>query len=204
MTQLATALHDLALAPDVEEKINKFATVFQKWNRSINLSAARSEPELRGHLIDSLHVVPHLRAEMAGGVPGSPPARLLDVGAGGGLPAVIAAICLPGAHIIALEPVHKKHAFLRAAARELALPNLEPLAERVDPRSHHDFVAAMSRATFDLREWLVMGLTLVRPGGLVLGFEAVPRTDLPPGTQRHPYTLDDKSRAIVTLRRRAT
>ena len=34
-----------------------------------------------------------------------------------------------------------------------------------------------------------------------LGFEAVPRPDLPPGTRRHPYALDDKSRAIVVLQR---
>ena len=45
----------------------------------------------------------------------------------------------------------------------------------------------------------LLGLAQVQPGGLVLGFEAIPRTDLPPETQRHPYTLDGKSRAIVTL-----
>ena len=85
--------------------------------------------------------------------------------------------------------------------RELELANFEPHAERVDQHSHHDYDAAMSRATFDLREWLELGLGLVRPGGRVLGFEAVPRADLPPDIQRHPYHLDDKSRAIVILGR---
>jgi hypothetical protein len=62
----------------------------------------------------------------------------------------------------------------------------------------------MSRATFDLREWLLLGAAHVRPGGLVLGFEAAPRSDLPPGTLRHPYHLDNKTRAIVDFRTSAT
>jgi 16S rRNA (guanine527-N7)-methyltransferase len=203
MTSVADALValDLALAaaPTVEENINNFMALFQRWNRHINLSAARNEHELRGHVIDSLHVVPHVRAEAEAVSPR--PMRVLDVGAGGGLPAVLVAICLPAAHITALEPVHKKHAFLRTAARELTLANLEPRAERVEHHQPpHPYDAALSRATFDLREWLLLGEGLVRPGGLVLGFEALPRADLPPDTQRHTYQLDGKSRAIVTRR----
>ena len=199
MTALASTLSALDLAPAHAETLRNFIALFHKWNRSINLSAARSTDEISGHVIDSLHVVPHLRAEAAAAL--ASPARVLDVGAGGGLPAVVAAICLLDTHIVTLEPVHKKHAFLRTAARELSLTNLEPLAERVDDHPHHDYVAAMSRATFDLRAWLLRGLTLVQPGGLVLGFEAVPRPDLPPDTARYPYVLDDRSRSIVTLRR---
>jgi hypothetical protein len=61
----------------------------------------------------------------------------------------------------------------------------------------------MSRATFDLGEWLAMGMGYVKPGGLVLGFEGVARTDLPPSVERHAYTLADKQRAIVIARRPA-
>lgn len=195
MTRLATVLRGLGLPGVLEETLGDFTGLFQKWNRSINLSAARSENELIEHIVDSLHVVPHLQAVGAASL------RILDVGAGGGLPAVVAAICLPDAQITALEPVHKKHAFLRTAARELALPNLEPLAQRLDDHALRDYDAAMSRATFDLREWLLLGLSAVRVGGTTFGFEAVPRHDLPPGTHRHPYALEDKSRAIVVLRR---
>jgi 16S rRNA (guanine527-N7)-methyltransferase len=191
MTSLRAALDALSLSPTLQAPLQRFIALFLRWNRSINLSAARTEPDLLEHVIDSLHVVPHLAAAP----------RILDVGAGGGLPAVIIAICLPDAHITALEPVHKKHAFLRTAARELALPNFDPLALRLDDHPIADYDAATSRATFDLREWLMAGLTHVRPDGLALGFEAIPRADLPPSTQRHPYLLDGKSRAIVSLRR---
>jgi 16S rRNA (guanine527-N7)-methyltransferase len=203
MTPLAAALQTLNLPPAIEETIGQFEALFQKWNRRINLSAARTDAELQEHLIDSLQVVPHLRAEETIASARSAPMRILDVGAGGGFPTVIAAICLPGTHVTTLEPVHKKHAFLRTAARELSLNNLAAHAERVEDHPHHDYDATMSRATFDLREWLLRGLDLVRPGGLVLGFEAVPRSDLPSGFQRYPYDLGGKSRAIVTLRRPA-
>ena len=204
MIPLADVLQALGLAPALEENINNFMALFQRWNRHINLSAARNDHELRAHVIDSLHVVPHLRAEAAASSSSSSPMRILDVGAGGGLPAVLVAISLPAAHITAIEPVHKKHAFLRTAARELSLANFEPRAERVeDHPPPHLYDAALSRATFDLPAWLLLGHDLVRPGGLVLGFEALPRADLPPDTQRHTYHLDGKSRAIVTRRRPA-
>jgi 16S rRNA (guanine527-N7)-methyltransferase len=171
--------------------LTSFVSVFEKWNRSINLSAASTRDEINEHLIDSLHVVPHLRGA----------AKVLDVGSGGGFPVVVAAICMPDTAFTSLEPVHKKHAFLRTAARELALGNLDPHAQRIEDHGTHDYDAAMSRATFDLVDWLRTGLRYVTASGIVLGFEAVPRDDLPAGVERHPYALAGKQRAIVIARR---
>lgn len=168
-----------------------FLDLFEKWNRSINLSAASTRAELQSHVEDSLHVVEHLRGAK----------RVLDVGSGGGFPVVVAAITLPDVSFTSLEPVHKKHAFLRTAARELRLANLEPIAERLEDHPLHDYDAAMSRATFDLREWLEAGRERVVDGGIVLGFEAVRRDDLPGTIERFPYLIDGKPRAIVMLRR---
>jgi 16S rRNA G527 N7-methylase RsmG len=112
---------------------------------------------------------------------------------------VIAAICLPQIQFVSLEPVHKKHAFLRTAARELDLPNLDARAERLEDHRATDYDAAMSRATFDLREWLEAGAKRVVPGGFVLGFEAVRRDDLPGTVERHAYNIDGKPRTIVVL-----
>ncbi|HEX7840047.1 MAG TPA: RsmG family class I SAM-dependent methyltransferase [Kofleriaceae bacterium] len=200
MTELGETLAALGLPATRLAALTDYAGLFQKWNQRINLSAARSARDLEDHIIDCLHLVPHLRAASA-----RPPTipEWLDVGAGGGLPAAIVAICFPEAHIVALEPVHKKHAFLRAVARELGLPNLDPRAERLEDHARHDYAAAMSRATLDLRDWLTLGLGRVVAGGFVFGFEAVPRSDLPAGTQRYPYSHGAKSRAIVALQRPA-
>ncbi len=191
MTRFVTSLSALGLAPAVADQLSAFVALFERWNASINLSAATTTADIDEHVIDSLHVVPHVRSS----------SRMIDVGSGGGFPAAIIALCFPALHVIALEPVHKKLAFLRTVARELRLSNFDPRPERVEAHAGSDYDAASSRATFDLAEWIPIGMRLVRPGGIVLGFEGVVRPDLPVTIERHPYELGGKSRAIVLARR---
>ena len=198
MTVLVDALAALDLSASLQTPLEEFVRLFHKWNRRINLSAARSESELCDHVGDCLHLVPHLHAAVARWR--VQPAPVLDVGAGGGLPSIVVAICLPDVRVTALEPVHKKHAFLRTAARELALSNFEARAERLEAHARTDYAAAVSRATLDLRDWLHLGARHVQPGGIVFGFEAVPRDDLPPRTERHPYPHLGRTRAIISFR----
>ena len=172
-------------------KLQRFRDLFLRWNKQINLSAARTEADVDEHIADSLAVVDELRDT----------ARVLDVGSGGGFPVVVAAIALPSVDFTALEPVHKKHAFLRTAARELDLGNLTPLALRLEDHETHDYDAAMSRATFDLVEWLARGREYVRPGGIVIGFEGQRRDDLAPEIRRRSYGTSEKTRALVVATR---
>ena len=171
----------------------RFIDLFEKWNRSINLSAASTRADISSHVEDSLHVVEHLVGAHARAV--------LDVGSGGGFPVVIAAMALPEVQFTSLEPVHKKHAFLRTAARELGLGNLEAYAIRIEAHARADYDVAMSRATFDLKDWLAMGLERVHPGGVAIGFEAITREDLDPSVVRHRYQVDGKDRAVVIQQR---
>jgi 16S rRNA (guanine527-N7)-methyltransferase len=191
MSQLSKLLELLSIDRVLESRLTAFVTLFEKWNERINLSASKSRDEIIEHVRDSLHIVPLLRDR----------SRVLDVGSGGGFPVVIAAVCLPASTFVALEPVHKKHAFLRTAARELGLVNLEAFAERVEDHEVHDYDATSSRATMDLKTWLELGITYVRVGGISIGFEAQRRDDLPTTTTRQPYALDDKQRALVVLER---
>ncbi len=191
MSRFDELLGQLAIDASSGPALERFVALFLRWNAKINLSAARSTSELDEHVRDSLHIVPALAGS----------SRVLDVGSGGGFPGVVAAICLAETDFVALEPVHKKHAFLRTAARELRLPNLESRAERLDDHEGSNYDAAVSRATFDLVEWLALGLGRVRDGGSVFAFEAVPRDDLPPGSVRLPYMLEGKTRSLIRLAR---
>ncbi|CAN5855099.1 hypothetical protein BH11MYX2_BH11MYX2_01710 [soil metagenome] len=182
------------------DPLNAFVTLFAKWNAHINLSAARTTTDIDVHVEDSLHIVPLLRT-LAAAKSSAETLRVVDVGSGGGLPVVVAAICLPAVSFTALEPVHKKHAFIRTAARELKLDNLEAYAKRVEEHDVHNYDVASSRATFDLDEWLKIGLSLVGPGGTAVGFEAIQRTDLSVPVERHAYTVDGKSRSLVVSKK---
>lgn len=174
------------------EILREYRSLFLRWNDKINLSAARTEAEIDEHIRDCIVVVPHLRSAQT----------VLDIGSGGGLPVVVAAIELPDVRFTALEPIHKKHAFLRTVIRELALENLDAHCERHEHHALRDYDAAMSRATFDLNEWLTIGASFVRPGGLILGFEATARSDLPTDITRESYELGGKQRSLVLWRSR--
>ncbi|MBA3395539.1 MAG: 16S rRNA (guanine(527)-N(7))-methyltransferase RsmG [Deltaproteobacteria bacterium] len=193
MTQLVRQLSTLELDSSCADKLSKFSGLFAKWNEKINLSSAANSVEIEVHLRDSLHVIPHLRGA----------SMVIDVGSGGGFPVVVAAICLPDIQFTALEPVHKKHAFLRTAARELQLGNLTAVAQRVEDHEPSEYDVAMSRATFDLAEWIVRGFDLVYVGGKVIGFEAIERDDLPAPFERHIYDLGGKRRAVIVAIRTA-
>jgi len=186
--------HDRAgLAPDIRERLVIYLTLLDKWTSVTNLVASSTTPRdlVQLHLADCLALLPHL----------GDADRLVDVGSGGGLPAIPLAIARPALSVTALEPIHKKHAFLATARRELQLGNFTPLAERDE--EHHrradfrPYDAAVSRATFHPTDWLARGATLVRPGGLVLAMEGRDPIALPPGADRHAYHVAGRTRAIL-------
>lgn len=191
MSLLEHALAATGAPPSLRAQLEAFLALFAKWNARINLSAARDHAAIAAQLADSLYITPHL----------ADASSVLDVGSGGGLPVVVAALRWPKTQFTALEPVHKKHAFLRTAARELHLANLDAHAVRLEAHPRADYDVAMSRATFDLVEWIGLGLTRVRPGGRVLAMEGLRRDDLDPSWERHDYVFETKQRAIILARR---
>jgi 16S rRNA (guanine527-N7)-methyltransferase len=183
------------LSAQAAAHFDKYLALLNKWSASVNLVGTRDGEEIaRFHLADSLALVPHLGAETR---------RVIDVGSGGGLPGAVLAIARPDLEVTAIEPVHKKHAFLATIRRELGLTGFMPLALRDEQllaaSDFHPYDAAVSRATWTLPEWLARGARLVRPGGLVLGMEGREQHELPAGAVRHPYELGGRTRAVVVL-----
>lgn len=178
-------------AGDRADALAEYVEAFHRWNQRINLSASRTLEELASHVVDCLALLPHV----------PPRARLVDVGSGGGLPGLVLAISRPDLHVTCIEPIHKKAAFLRQVSRQLAVA-VAVMTHRVNdlPELRGAFDVATSRATFDLAAWLEVGSQLVRPGGLVLAMEGLDQTALPPGALRHPYSFEDRTRAIITFR----
>jgi 16S rRNA (guanine527-N7)-methyltransferase len=167
-----------------------FFQLLLTWNARINLTGARSLDELiEEHLPDSL--------ALARLVPEG--ATLVDVGAGGGLPALPLALLRPDVRVTVVEPRAKRVAFLRTAVRELA-PEVEVVHDGVEALEAGGFDVASSRATFGPEEWLGIGLRLVRRSGLVVLFLSA--SPPPPGAvlrekARVDYGLADGRRRTV-------
>ena len=134
-----------------------FLVLLQKWNKVYNLTAVRDPQEmLTHHLLDSLAAVGPLRRQLATlGQGGVAPARLLDVGSGGGLPGVVFAICCPAVDVNCVDTVGKKAAFIQQAAVALQLRNLRGVHARVETlATPFDIVSCRAFASLpDFTSW---------------------------------------------------
>lgn len=111
-----------------------YLDLIQKWTKVYNLTAVRDPKEmLTHHLLDSLAAIPPLRRALAqASLPAGQGARLLDVGAGAGLPGVVIAICCPEVDVSCVDTVAKKAAFIQQVAVSLKLPKLRGVHARVE------------------------------------------------------------------------
>lgn len=102
---------------EVHHDLESFSALLLKWNAVQNLVSRETEKSVwERHIVDSLQVLPLVKRPLVG-------LKLMDIGSGGGLPAIPLAIALKGhgAQSTLVEPIQKKVSFLRTAIRELGL-----------------------------------------------------------------------------------
>lgn len=142
--------------PETRERLRRYLDCLRRWSPRINLTGA----ETARAAFDTL-VAPVLGAEelLFGDV--------IDVGSGNGSPGLILAALRPDLSFTLLEPRSKRWAFLREAAREMGVRNLQVLRDRSDTYQGEPATTVTMRA---------VGLApatlrpLLRPGGCVLIF----------------------------------
>jgi 16S rRNA (guanine527-N7)-methyltransferase len=174
--------------------LSSYAESLLRWNARINLTAAKSIDVLVSeHFPDAFALARKLEL----------PGRAIDIGSGGGLPAIPLALLRPGLTLELCEPIAKKAAFLRTAIRELSLGDRasvrvgrgEAVAREIAADGSRAFDVAFSRATLAPQKWLALGARLVRPGGRVFVLAA---TDaLPELPDREVYF--EGRRVLITV-----
>lgn len=153
----------IELAAATVQRLLDYRVELEKWNAAYNLTAIRLPSEMvTRHLLDSLALLPLLRDSPR------PQAenRLLDVGAGAGLPGLVLAIADPALQVTVLDSNGKKARFMRHAVRALALGNAEVAEARVEdwqPQQAYQYIA--SRAFAQLGDFVAASRHLLAPGG---------------------------------------
>ena len=141
-----------------------YQNLIGKWNKVYNLTAVRDPAEmLTHHLLDSLAAVAPLQKHLQDR--GLTNARVLDVGAGAGLPGVVLAICCPTLAVTCVDTVGKKAAFIKHVALALGLPNLMGLHARVETITQ-PFDVICSRAFASLLDFTSWSQAALAPGGV--------------------------------------
>jgi 16S rRNA (guanine527-N7)-methyltransferase len=172
----------LFLTDDLTEQLATFYSLLSRWNQKINLTALQNQDEA----IDRLILEPLIAARY---VPAAA-RRLMDVGSGGGSPAIPLKLAVPRLALTMVEVKARKSAFLREAVRQLELADTGVETARVEellpkPGLHEAFdVLSMRAVRVEARTLLTLQAFLKTHGQLFLfrgpHGPTIPQTIVPP------------------------
>jgi 16S rRNA (guanine527-N7)-methyltransferase len=200
----------LKLPPDLAARLEIYYRLLATWNTKINLTGLTLS-EVSPDAVDRLLIEPIVAAKYV------PPrtARMLDVGSGGGSPAIPLALAVQSVRLLMVESKTRKSVFLREAVRALGLKDaevvtarFEELLARPDLHEAHDLVTV--RAVRVESRVLHTLQAFAKPGGLLFLFRGSGTSDpsesvTPPLTWKATYPLIESLRSrLVVLEKRAT
>ena len=171
------------LSPSEADAFSRYLRLLLQWNRVQHLTSYRRPADVLEKLfLDSLLFLRWVP-------PG--PARLLDLGAGAGIPGLPLKIVKPEIALTLVEARRRRASFLSAVTRELALDGVSVLAGRAedlleaDPGLRAAFDAVVTRAVAPLPSILPLAMAFLRPGGRFIASgppAGKPLPSLPRGT----------------------
>jgi len=148
----------------------RYISLLAKWNRTINLTSLALEPP-SDEAIDRLLVEPIAASAQAGRT-----GTIIDIGSGGGSPAIPFWIQLPGSQLTMIESRSRKCAFLREAVRQIRPGEGTAIEARFEELLERNPELAASADVVTVRavrlDKLVSGLigALLKPTGRVFHF----------------------------------
>ena len=173
MELLARGAPELGLSLDAAQ-LAQFETYYGEladWNTRMNLTSVIDYDEVQvRHFLDSLTVLPALGSHLR------PDGRVVDVGAGAGLPGLPLKLAVPSISLTLVEATGKKANFLRHVVDTLALDGVDVLTGRAEELAHRpelrdSFDLALARGLARLPTLLECTLPFTRTGGLVTAWK---------------------------------
>lgn len=197
---------NIFLPEALAERLTAYHELLTRWNRKINLTAIENPDEA----IDRLFLEPLIAAKY---LP-SPRVRVIDIGSGGGSPAIPLKLASPEIQLTMVEGKARKSAFLREAVRHLSLDRTNVETSRFEellarPELHEASNVVSLRAVRAEARVLTSLQAFLAPGGILMWFRgpggpAVPGTIVPPLEWTATYALVEvlQSRLTVLTKRR--
>lgn len=123
--QQESPYRNFAFESGIIEKFNHYAALLREANAKVNLLSRRDMDD-----VEYRHIA--FCAAIGEFLKPAPGAKIADVGTGGGLPGIVAAIIYPQAEIFMFDGVGKKIKMVRHFIDELDLPNARAFNARVE------------------------------------------------------------------------
>ena len=158
------------IAPDLAGRLARYLELLARWNRKLNLTAL--DVETGGDdAIGRLIVEPVAASERV--LPSD--RTLIDIGSGGGSPAIPIKLAWPGLQLVMVESRARKAAFLSEVVRQLGLKDTRVEAARIEEAAGTNSLkgwadVATLRAVRADRHVLDAVFTTLRPGGRLFWF----------------------------------
>jgi 16S rRNA (guanine527-N7)-methyltransferase len=154
------SLPPLASVPrETQERLDAFVSLLGRWNRTLNLVSKLDLAQNLGerHVAQSLALISHLPGEID---------RFIDLGSGGGFPALPIAIAT-GLHVDLVESDQRKGAFLETALATLGVRG-RVWTQRIEICEVPPAKCLTARALAPLPMLLTYAYPLLQPGGIAL------------------------------------
>jgi 16S rRNA (guanine527-N7)-methyltransferase len=198
----------LDLSADLSDSLERYYALLAKWNQKINLTSFELDPGGHDEAVDRLLIEPVVAARHV--APNA--AHAIDVGSGGGSPAIPLALASPRLHLRMVESKTRKAVFLREALRELNLGRAEVETSRFEellarPELHEGLDLLTIRAVRVEPRTLMSLQAFLKPGGHLFLFRGPAGVDVanastPPLSWLATYPLVDALRSrLVVLRK---
>ena len=158
--------YNIILTEEQEKKLDKFYGILLEYNNKFNLTAITEKKEVYiKHFVDSL-----LTKEVINGD------KFIDVGSGGGFPAIPLKIVNDDAEFTLLDATNKKCEYLKDAARLLDLKNVNVVCGRAeelgrDEKYREKFDVCTARAVASLDILSEYCLPFVKVGGVFVSYK---------------------------------
>lgn len=129
-----------------EKQIQQFGqlqALYESWNAKINVVSRKDMDNLYvRHILHGLAIAKYIAFK--------PGTTVMDLGTGGGFPAIPLAIFFPEVEFLAIDGIAKKIKVTQEVADELGLENITAKQQRVEEnKSQFDFVVTRAVAKFD-------------------------------------------------------
>lgn len=170
-------------------KAEEFCGLLIDANRKINLISrvGDAEAEVQRQVLLSLTAIPQLTIQ--------PSLKWIDIGSGGGFPAIPLAVFRPRDQFTLVESVAKKAFFLERTCMSLKLSNIDVINERIETvienQEHKYLYNIMSiKAVARLSETFSWGGSLLGPQGRILTYKPeLPSSDDERAAEREGFHL---------------
>lgn len=195
--------YNISVNEEQLESFEKYYSILIEYNKMFNLTTITDREEVyKKHFVDSVINVDKLVGD-----------KLIDVGSGGGFPAIPIKIMRSDIDVTLLEATGKKCEFLKAVIKELNLTNArvingraEDYAKNIEYREKFDICTA--RAVARLNTLTEYCLPFVKLGGSFVAFKANASEELQEGLKAinilggkvdkvYEYQLEDANRTLI-------